>query len=201
MAVDVEVSRYFHDRLAHGVLNRLLRLDQLDDLGLGGGHSCRLSQLRDWFFEVTVVAEVAVELLLLGLLQLDFVPSFALLVVFRFLVILSVLSSNGLLDVRVAERRQQLVVALLLPVQGLILRLSQLLLGQRECVIVLSPLVAFMSFAHRQGVDALEGPVVDRLKGLLLLLKLVDSLPAHEILLLQRQFGQHPVLLLLIEAL
>ena len=130
MAVDVEVSRYFHDRLAHGVLNRLLGLDQLDDLGLGGGHRSRLSQLRDGLFEVTVVAKVAVELLFLGLFQLYFVPCAALLIIFRFLVILPILSSNGLLDVCVAKRGKQLVVALLLPVQGLILGLSQLLLGQ-----------------------------------------------------------------------
>ena len=130
VAMNVQVSRYFHDRLAHGVLNRLLMLDQLDYLGLGGGHGCRLSQLRGGLLKVTVVAKVAVEFLLLVLFQLYFVSCAALLVVFRFLIILPILSSNGLLNVCVAERGEQLVVALLLSVQGLILGLSELLLGQ-----------------------------------------------------------------------
>ena len=79
---------------------------------------------------MTVVAKVAVELLFLGLFQLYFVPCAALLIIFRFLVILPILSSNGFLNVCVAERGEQLVVALLLSVQGLILGLSQLFLGQ-----------------------------------------------------------------------
>ena len=79
---------------------------------------------------MTVVAKVAVEFLLLVLFQLYFVSCAALLVVFRFLIILPILSSNGLLNVCVAERGEQLVVALLLSVQGLILGLSELLLGQ-----------------------------------------------------------------------
>ena len=79
---------------------------------------------------MTVVAKVAVEFLLLVLFKLYFVSCSALLVIFRFLIILPILSSNGLLNVCVAERGEQLVVALLLSVQGLILGLSQLLLGQ-----------------------------------------------------------------------
>ena len=65
---------------------------------------------------MTVVAKVAVELLLLSLFELYFVSCAALLVVFRFLVILPILSSNGFLNVCVAERGEQLVVALLLSV-------------------------------------------------------------------------------------
>lgn len=152
---------------------------------------------------MTVVARVAILALLVCLLQLYLGSSATavFVVLFVLVVLQAILGPNRLLNVRIAQRCQQLTVALLLPHKRLILRLSELLLREGERVVVLALLVAFVGFSDGQGVDPLKAPVIRRLKGLLLFFELVDSLPAHHVFLFQGQLSQHPVLLFLVQAL
>ena len=71
-AVHVEVAGHLHNRGAHGLLDRLFRLDQvLRMVGLGRCNCGSFGQLRQGLLQVAIVAQVAILTLLLRLLQLD----------------------------------------------------------------------------------------------------------------------------------
>ena len=71
------------------------------------------------------------------------------LLIFDLLLVEPVLRPDGLLDVGVAQGRQQLIVPLLLPHKRLILGLSNLLLRLGECLVVLCFMVDFGGLQNR----------------------------------------------------
>jgi hypothetical protein len=74
----------------------------MQSVGLGGGHCSSLCQLRQRLLQMTIVAQVPIETLLISLLQLYLIPN-AFFLVFLVLIILPILSTNSLFDVRIAQ--------------------------------------------------------------------------------------------------
>jgi hypothetical protein len=122
-------------------------------------------------------------------------------IILDLLLVSAYLLAHGLLLLRVAHDLQQLIIALLLPMEGLELLLGHLLLLGWQGRAVLRKLVTLLRFLHLEGVDALEATQVAVLENFLLLLELLLLLLASGILLFEGQLGQHAVLLLFVEPL